>query len=56
MIRNPNIRRALSLALMVIGGVLIFLAPEGIWLGAVLLALGVALEVAGTLMHRRPGD
>jgi len=56
MIRNPKTRRTLSLALMVIGGVLIFLAPEGIWVGVLLLALGLAMEVAGTLMHRRAGD
>ena len=52
MIRNPHTRRALSLFLTVSGGLAIFLAPEGIWIGAVLLGLGVALEVAGRLMQR----
>jgi drug/metabolite transporter (DMT)-like permease len=56
MIRNPKTRRALSAALMVIGGVLIFLAPEDIGVGVLLLALGLVLEVVGTLMHRQSGD
>jgi hypothetical protein len=33
---------------------LIFLAQADIWIGAPLLGLGVALEAAGTLMHRGP--
>lgn len=53
MIRNPRTRRALSLVLMAMGGLLIFLVSADIWIGAVLLGLGVALEVAGTLMQRR---
>lgn len=52
MIRNPNTRRALSLLLTVLGGLAIFLAPQGIWIGTLLLGLGVALEVAGRLMQR----
>jgi drug/metabolite transporter (DMT)-like permease len=55
MIRNPRIRRTLSLALMVAGGVFIFLAPDDVALGVVLLALGLALEVAGMLVQRRSG-
>ncbi len=50
MIRNPRTRRALSLSLLVLGGVLVFLAPEDIWLGVLLLVLGLGLEVAGALM------
>jgi drug/metabolite transporter (DMT)-like permease len=53
MITNPRIRRALALLLLVLGGVLLFLAPENIWIGVLLLALGMALEAAGTLMQRR---
>lgn len=56
MIRNPQTRRALALILTVLGGVAIFLAPENIWIGALLLVLGVALEMAGMLMQRRRGD
>jgi len=55
MIRNPRTRRVLSLVLIVMGGLLIFLAPEDIWIGTLLLGLGVALEVAGVLMQRRSG-
>ena len=54
MITNVRARRALFVALMVLGGVLIFLAPQDPWMGAFLLGLGVGLEVAGTLVHRRP--
>ena len=54
MIRNPRTRRILSVVLMALGGLLLFLAPEDIWIGTLLLGLGVALEVAGTLMHRGP--
>ncbi|OYY92789.1 MAG: hypothetical protein B7Y41_14535 [Hydrogenophilales bacterium 28-61-23] len=52
MIRNPRTRRTLSLLLMATGGLLLFLAPEGIWIGALLLGLGAALEAAGMLMQR----
>jgi len=55
MIRNPQTRRALALVLTLLGGLAMFLAPEDIWIGALLLGLGVALEVAGTLMQRRSG-
>lgn len=53
MIRNPRTRRTLSLVLMTLGGLLLFLVPEDIWIGTLLLGGGVALEVAGTLMQRR---
>lgn len=52
MIRNPNTRRAFALFLTLMGGLAILLAPEGIWIGALLLGLGAALEVAGRLMQR----
>lgn len=55
MIRNPRIRRSVALALMVVGGIFIFLAPDDVALGVVLLVLGLGLEVAGTLMQRRSG-
>jgi hypothetical protein len=53
MIRDPRTRRRLSLALLALGGLLLFLAPDDIWIGGLLLALGVALEIIGALMHRR---
>jgi len=52
MIRNPRYRRTLSLILLVLGGVLLFFAPEDVWLGAVLVGLGVVLEIVGAAMHR----
>lgn len=54
MIKDPRTRRNVSLALMMVGGVLIFLAPEDIWIGVLLLGFGVSLELIGALMKRRP--
>lgn len=54
MIKNVRMRRAVSLALIVLGGVLLLLAPEDIWIGAILVGLGIALEVVGiALGHGR---
>lgn len=50
---NPRARRLLSAALIVLGAVLIFLAPDDAWIGIVLAVLGLALEgVALALAHR----
>lgn len=51
MIQNKRIRRALALSLAVFGALLMFLAPE-VWLGGVLLALGVLLEIVGISLER----
>ena len=54
MIKNPRTKRAISLSLLILGGVLIFLAPEDIWIGVVLFALGLGIEIAGLVLgHRR---
>ncbi|MDO8438439.1 MAG: hypothetical protein Q7S69_09860 [Nitrosomonadaceae bacterium] len=54
MIKNPRSKRILSISLLVVGGVLVFLAPENAWIGAVLLALGLGVEIAGLVLgHRR---
>lgn len=45
-------RRALAGFLVVLGGVLLFLAPE-MWFGVVLLALGVLIELAGIALERK---
>ncbi len=45
-------RRILAGFLVVLGGVLIFLAPE-MWVGLVLLALGVAIELAGIALEHK---
>lgn len=52
LIKNPRTRRTASLSLLALGGVLIFLAPEGVLFGWIPLLLGVALEIFGiTLKH-----
>ncbi|MBA4141859.1 MAG: hypothetical protein H0X43_02405 [Nitrosospira sp.] len=54
MIRNPRTKRILSVSLLVLGGVLMFLAPENFWIGAVLFALGLGVEIVGlVLAHRK---
>ena len=50
MIKNVRTRRALALGLVVLGGVLLFLAPEDIWIGVLLVALGMALEIIGAMV------
>lgn len=50
MIGNVRARRALSLGLVVLGGILLFLAPEDICVGALLVALGLALEIVGAML------
>lgn len=53
MIDNPRTRRFLSAVLILLGAVLIFLAPDNAWIGVVLAALGFALEgIALALAHR----
>jgi hypothetical protein len=41
------------LVLVVLGGVLMFFAPDKYWLGGVLLAVGVVVEVAGIALERK---
>lgn len=50
MIKNVRTRRGLSLGLVVLGGILLFLAPEDIWIGVLLVALGLALEIIGAMV------
>ncbi len=50
MIKNMQTRRVLSLGLVVLGGVVLFLAPEDIWIGALFVALGLALEIIGAML------
>lgn len=45
-------RRFLAGFLAVLGGALILLAPE-MWVGVVLLVLGVAIELAGIALERK---
>jgi len=52
MIRNPRTRRASAMIMIVLGAILMFLAPE-VWQGALLLALGVVLELAGIALEHK---
>lgn len=45
-------RRGLALFLVVLGGVLMYLAPE-MWAGLAVLALGVVIELAGIALERK---
>lgn len=52
MIKNPRTRRVSAVIMVVLGAALMILTPEA-WPGALLLILGVALELFGiTLEHR----
>lgn len=52
MIKNTRIRRTGAVILVVLGAVLMFLAPE-VWQGALLLALGVIIELVGITLERK---
>jgi hypothetical protein len=54
LIKHKRLRRALGAVLVFVGGVLMWLAPE-VWSGAVLLAAGIALEIAGIALEHRNG-
>jgi len=52
MLRKRRSRRVLATILVVLGGVLMLLAPE-IWAGLIVLALGVVIELAGIALERK---
>ena len=52
MIRNRRIRRGLAAALIMVGGVLLLLAPS-VHYGLVAFGLGIVLELAGIVVERR---
>lgn len=52
MIKNPRIRRASAAIMVVLGATLMILAPEA-WPGALLLILGVVLELFGIALEHR---
>lgn len=52
MLRRRRSRRVLALFLVVLGGVLMYLAPE-MWAGLVVLALGVVIELAGIALEHK---
>jgi hypothetical protein len=51
MLRNRRSRRVLALFLVVLGGLLMYLAPE-VWGGLAVLALGVVIELVGIALER----
>lgn len=52
MLKKRRARRIVATFLVVLGGVLMYLAPE-VWAGLVVLVLGGAIELAGiTFEHR----
>ncbi len=52
MLKKTHIRRPITVLLMVLGAAMIFMAPET-WEGAVVIALGVAVELAGIASARK---
>ena len=52
MLRKPHLRRPLAALLVIAGALMMYLAPET-WAGALLLALGIAIEVVGIALKHR---
>ena len=52
MIKNTRIRRTGALIMVVLGAILMLLAPE-VWQGALLLALGVLVELVGIALEHK---
>lgn len=52
MLRKRRSRRVLAIFLVVLGGVLMYLAPE-MWTGLVVLVIGVLVELAGIALERK---
>ncbi len=52
MLRNPRVRRAGAMIMILLGAILMYLAPE-VWQGALLIALGVVLELVGITLERK---
>lgn len=52
MIRNARMRRASAAIMMILGAIMMFLAPE-VWQGALLFALGVVLELVGIALEHK---
>ena len=52
MMKNPRARRASAVIMVVLGAILMFLAPEA-WPGALVLILGVVLELVGIALEHK---
>ena len=53
MVMRQRSRRILAVALIILGGVLMFFAPSKYWMGGVLLALGVLIEAIGIALEKK---
>ncbi len=51
---KPLTRRIIAVLLIVLGAVLMLLAPD-IWQGGLVLALGIVLELVGIALEHRDG-
>lgn len=52
MIKNPRSRRISAVILVVLGAMLMFLAPQA-WPGALVLGLGIVLELVGIALEHK---
>jgi len=52
MIKNPRTRRASAAIMVVLGAILMLFAPEA-WPGALVLIMGIALELIGIALENR---
>lgn len=56
MLRQPHLRRAFSAVLVIVGAILIFLAPGNVWIGAAVAALGIVIELIAFWLARSSDD
>jgi len=49
---NPRVRRTSAVIMVVLGAILMFLAPQA-WPGALVLILGIVLEIVGIALEHR---
>ena len=56
LIRNKAARRATGATLVVLGGALMWLAPQEALFGIMLLGAGIALELVGITLEHRDGS
>ena len=52
MLRRRGPRQVLAIFLIVLGGMLMYLAPE-VWTGLLVLVAGVAIELAGIALEHK---
>lgn len=52
MLNNPRTRRTIAVLMVVMGAILMFLAPEA-WPGGLVLVVGVILELAGIALEHK---